>query len=169
MRHVFLIGGRASGKTTLGRLLAERLGAEFADTDERVVQALGMSIADYVSREGWEAFRDRETEALEAVCAEPPLVVACGGGLVLRPRNRELLRTGLTIYLHAPAGVLAARLAADPNEAQRPSLTGKGLLEEIGEVLAAREPLYREAACVVLDADAEPGELLTRAEAAARF
>ncbi|MGE4292169.1 MAG: shikimate kinase AroL [Desulfovibrio sp.] len=166
MRHVFLIGARASGKTTLGKLLAERLGIGFMDTDDLIVARLGMPIADYVARAGWEAFRDRETEALEEVCGRPPLVVACGGGMVLRPRNRELLRSGLALYLHAPAGVLAARLAADPKEAQRPSLTGKGLLEEVAGILTAREPLYRECANAVLDADADLDELLERATAA---
>jgi shikimate kinase len=168
MRHVYLIGGRACGKTTLGRVLAERLGCGFTDTDDLVVESVGMPIAEYVALEGWEAFRDRETEALERAGAMPPLVVSCGGGMVLRPRNRGILRSGLCVYLHAPAEVLAARLAADPKESQRPSLTGKGLLEEVSEVLATREKLYRECASVVLDADSDPETLLDLALAAIR-
>lgn len=168
MRHVFLIGGRAVGKTTLGRLLAARLDVPFTDTDDVVVEALGMPIAQYVAAEGWEAFRDRETEALRAVCDGAPVVAACGGGIVLRPENRVLLDLGLTLYLHAPVEVLAARLAADPKESQRPSLTGKGLLQEVAEVLATREPLYRACSHVVLEADAPLELLLEQAEAAVR-
>ncbi|MEF2146299.1 MAG: shikimate kinase AroL [Desulfovibrionaceae bacterium] len=159
-RTVFLIGGRASGKTTLGRLLAERLTEPFVDTDDLVVENVGMSIAEYVAQQGWEAFRDRETEALRSVCGGPPLVVACGGGIVLREANRAMLAQGLTIYLHAPAGVLAQRLAADPKEAQRPSLTGKALAEEVAMVLAEREPLYRACAWAVLPSNQEMAELL---------
>lgn len=149
--HVFLIGGRASGKTSLAQALGEALGLGFVDTDELLQQRLGESIAALVEREGWEAFREQETLTLGEVCARAPMVVACGGGIVLREANRELLATGTVLYLRAAPEVLAARLAGDPNEAQRPSLTGQSIADEVREVMAEREPLYQECADVVLD------------------
>ena len=163
MRTVYLIGARASGKTSLGRELARTLGRPFADTDHLFVQLRGVSIADYVAEQGWEAFRDAETEALRAAADPPGAVAACGGGIVLRPANRDILATGLVLYLHAPAEVLARRLGADPLEAQRPSLTGEGIADEVHRVLAQREGLYRDCADAVLDATAPPQEVLQSA------
>ena len=155
---IYLVGPRACGKTTAGRLLAERLGREFVDTDELLVARFGGSIAEFVAAHGWEAFRDEESAVLELLAANAAagaragmLVVSCGGGIVLRSRNREILTAGRTLYLHAAPEVLAARLTADPLEAQRPSLTGKSATEEVREVLASREPRYREVARAVLD------------------
>lgn len=165
-RSVFLIGPRASGKTTLGRALAADLEAGFVDTDALLVQRLGRSVAEFVAARGWEAFRDEETRVLEAVARTPGRVVACGGGIVLRPRNRELLAEGETLYLRADPAVLADRLARDPAEAQRPSLTGRPLLDEIAEVLAARAPLYESCARAVLDASLPLDRLLEAARAA---
>jgi shikimate kinase len=110
-RHVFLVGARASGKTSAARGLASALGLGWTDTDARIQELLGESIAALVEREGWDAFRHRESAALRAVLEEEPMVVACGGGIVLREENRRMLARGLTLYLRAPAEVLAARLA----------------------------------------------------------
>jgi len=149
-RNIFLIGPRACGKTSIGRMLADRLGLDFVDTDHELVASVGMEIADYVAANGWDAFRDKETEILERVAAVSVRVVGCGGGIVLRERNREVLRTGVTLYLKTAPEELARRLMNDPNEAQRPSLTDKGIEEEVREILAQREPLYAGAADVVL-------------------
>jgi shikimate kinase len=149
IKTVFLIGPRACGKTSVGRALAHRLGRTFTDTDHVVMDAMGTTIADYVAAHGWDAFRDRETESLERA-AEGGGVVGCGGGIVLRERNREILKGGVVLYLHASVETLAARLARDPDEAQRPSLTGKPLADEVREVLAQRAPLYEACADIVL-------------------
>jgi len=93
-------------------------------------------------------------------------VVACGGGIVLRPENRALLARGRVLYLCGDAGLLAARLALDPAEAQRPSLTGRPLTEEVAEVLAQRAPLYEGVAHATLDAAQAPAALLDQAVAA---
>lgn len=152
-RNIFLIGPRACGKTSVGRLLAERLGVSFVDTDHELVADVGMEIADYVEANGWDGFRDKETETLGRLAAEGPRVVGCGGGIVLRPANRELLKTGLALYLKAEPEVLAERLMRDPNEAQRPSLTGKSVVDEVREVLAERTHLYEGCADSVLTGD----------------
>jgi shikimate kinase len=167
-KHVFLIGPRACGKTSVGRALARRLGCGFVDTDHAVVTAVGMEIAAYVAQSGWDAFRDRETEALaRAAESSGGAVVGCGGGVVLRQRNREILKTGITLYLEASVETLAARLAQNPNEAQRPSLTGRPIIDEVREILAERAPLYEACADAVLP-EGELDRIVTRAEAEIR-
>lgn len=97
--NIYLIGPRSCGKTSVGRVLAKRLGRRFADTDHIIVQATGMEIADYVGQNDWESFREKESEALQEVASDGGLVVGCGGGVVLREENRSLLAEGVTLYL----------------------------------------------------------------------
>lgn len=152
-RRVYLVGPRASGKTTVGKALAARAGWNFEDTDATVVATAGMTVEQIVEREGWEGFRRRETEALRATLGRDCLVAATGGGMVLADENRRMLREGgLVVYLRGSVELLAGRLARDPLAAQRPSLTGRPIADEVAGVLAAREPLYRECAHAVLDA-----------------
>lgn len=160
---IYLVGPRAAGKTTFGNALARRLGCAYVDTDIHLRETTGESVADIVAREGWEGFRRRESAVLADVTA-PATVIATGGGMVLSSKNRRFMRdNGIVFYLRAPAAVLAARLSAAPNAAQRPSLTGKSIVEEVSEVLAAREALYQDAATHVLDAAAAQEALLAEA------
>ena len=170
---LFLIGPRGSGKTTVGRLVAESLGLPFYDTDDMVMAEAGLSIADIVAAEGWPAFRARESRALaEAVAraagpapahsgrALSGAVVSTGGGMVLDRQNRERMRAaGKVFYLAAPADCLYARLESQNDADRRPSLTGESPLAEITRVLAEREQLYRETAHHRLDASASPDSL----------
>ncbi len=159
----FLVGARGAGKTTLGTSLARRLGCEFFDTDRYMQERDCLTVSEVVEREGWEGFRRREKAALREVLG-PERVVATGGGMVLDPGNRALMREcGVVLYLAAPAAVLASRLARDGNQASRPSLTGKSTLEEVAEVLAARDSLYRETAHHVLDAGRDFDGILAEA------
>lgn len=163
---LFLVGPRACGKTTLARELALRLGWQAADTDQWLLERTGASVADLVRAEGWEGFRRREAAALRAV-ARARTVVATGGGMVLLPENRVFMReTGLVLYLEAPAAVLCERLRRAPEAAQRPSLTGQGLLEEVAAVVRERAPLYRQTAHRSVRADQPLPALL---EAVERF
>ena len=156
---IYLVGARAAGKTTFGGALARQLGCNYVDTDIHLRE----TVADIVAREGWDGFRKRESAVLRAVPA-PGTVIATGGGMVLAEENRRFMReNGIVLYLSAPAEVLASRLQANPNAAQRPTLTGKSIAEEVAEVLAAREPLYRETATHILNAAATPKELLAEA------
>lgn len=166
-QNIFLIGPRACGKTSVGRGLAERLGMVFIDTDHSLVDRVGMEIVDYVEQHGWDGFRDQETETLRQVSSGHGQVVGCGGGIVLRETNRELLKSGLTLYLKGDPEVLAARLANDPSEAQRPSLTGKSIVDEVREVLAERAPLYEGCADAIIT-DGSLDEVVGRAEAEVR-
>ncbi|BFR47643.1 shikimate kinase AroL [Nitratidesulfovibrio sp. HK-II] len=162
-RRVYLVGPRASGKTTVGRALAARAGWSFEDTDATVTATAGMTVEQIVAREGWEGFRRRESDALRATLGRDGLVVATGGGMVLAEDNRRMLREGgLVAYLCGSVELLAARLARDPLAAQRPSLTGRPIAEEVAEVLAARDSLYRECAHAVLDAGDDAQALADR-------
>lgn len=153
---IFMVGARGAGKTTIGKVLAQALGYRFIDTDLFMQQTSQMTVAEVVAREGWNGFRLRESQALQTVTA-PKSVVATGGGAVLASENRVFMRNhGRVIYLRAPAKVLAERLTEDPEDAQRPSLTGKPIIEEILDILASREALYQEVAHHVLDGTQPP-------------
>jgi len=161
---IFLVGPRCCGKTTLAGLLAQRLDLSYRDTDAILTAEADMSVAEIVQREGWEGFRQRESRALIAVCLPtiPGTVVATGGGVVLDPGNRALMRaSGLVIYLDAPAALLSKRLARDQARgASRPSLTGEDPEQELTRILAEREPLYRESAHYSIDASHTPQTVL---------
>ncbi len=152
--RIALIGLRGTGKTTVGRLVAEGLGWLFVDVDEVIEGWVGKSVADLFRDEGEQGFRDRETIALMELCNGPGLrVVATGGGAVLRPGNRKLLsHCRLVAWLTAPPAVLWERLQADPaTAARRPNLTAAGGRAEVEALLATRQPLYRETATHTFD------------------
>ncbi|MBI5968997.1 MAG: shikimate kinase [Deltaproteobacteria bacterium] len=151
--NIVLIGLRGSGKSTVGRGLAARMGREFVDTDDLVEKCLGASIKETVNKKGWSFFRAVEKGVVEDVCHGDHLVIAAGGGAVLDPENvRSLKKNGLVIWLKADRQVLYDRINQDPRTmANRPTLTGKGALEELGEIMAYREPFYEKAADMQLD------------------
>lgn len=146
--HLILIGARGTGKSTVGRALAARLGWAFVDADERIEADAGKSIAEIFSAEGEAGFRDREATVLAELCQREKHVLATGGGVVLRPANRELLKaSGFVAWLTASPEAAFARLQADPTTAsRRPKLTAQGGIEEVRTLMAARAPLYRECA-----------------------
>jgi shikimate kinase len=152
--RVFLVGYRGTGKSTVGPLLAAALGWEFADADDYIEAAAGKSIADIFATEGEAGFRDREAAVLAELCQEDRRVIATGGGAVLRPLNRELLRTaGYVAWLVASPEAAWYRLQADPSTAvRRPALTTGGL-EEVANLMATREPLYRQTAHAAFPTD----------------
>ncbi|WPS27274.1 shikimate kinase AroL [Klebsiella aerogenes] len=153
---IFLIGPRGCGKTTIGHALARALRFQFSDTDHRLQAHEKRTVAEIVQKEGWERFRELETLSLKAVTL-PDTVIATGGGIILAERNRLFMReNGIVIYLQASVNALIERLEAYPQAEQRPTLTGKPVREEVGEVLAQREALYRETAHHTVDATATP-------------
>lgn len=159
---IFLIGARGCGKTTVGQKLAQACQFDFIDTDQILQQRAQRSIADIVADEGWPAFRALETRTLQSVPTSQA-VVATGGGIILAPVNREFLRdNGIVIYLKAPVSVLAGRLELSPEDSQRPTLTGKPVVEEVREILAQRDALYAETAHYVVDAAGEPDEVVAQ-------
>lgn len=150
--HVLLVGMMGSGKTTVGRLLAGRLGRRFFDSDEEVEHATGRTVPEIFASDGEAAFRAEERRALETAVASPaPAVVAVAGGAVLDPRNRALLaRAGTVVWLRAdPATTLAGRVG---DGAGRP-LLGDDPPAALRRLAAERTPLYEDVADVVVDVD----------------
>ena len=150
-----LIGYRGSGKTTIGRKLADRLWQSFVDIDELIVKDAGKSIKDIFEQDGEPAFRDLEEKALRQAVGMSEHVVALGGGSVLRESNRDAIKSSgrKVIYLRCTPAELHKRITADPQTAaMRPSLTHLGgSVEEIEKLLAEREPLYRQVMTAELD------------------
>jgi shikimate kinase len=153
--RLYLIGPRGSGKTTVGRLLAERLGYQFADADIELEARAGKSIADIFAAEGEEGFRRREAALVAELAGLDRHVIPCGGGVVLRPENRALLRTtGFCIWLTGEPATFYARLESDPATAcRRPALTELSEAAEMERIVREREPLYREVAHLTVATD----------------
>ena len=151
--NIVLIGYRGAGKSTVGRRLAALTKKEFVDTDDLVEERHGARISDIVKSWGWEHFRAMEKRIIEEISSGDNLVIAAGGGVVLDPANViSLKRNGLVIWLKADRQVLYKRMDLDPRtKASRPTLTGKGALEELGDIMAAREPFYEKAAEIQFD------------------
>jgi len=145
--------------------VAAGLGCDWCDADAVLEERLGVTIAALVRDRGEQAFRDAEAALLAELLAGFTGVLATGGGAVLRPENRLLLRRlGRPVaWLVAPADVVRARLAADPaTRDRRPALAGRDPLDEVADALTAREPLYREVADTVVDATAAPATVAAR-------
>ena len=149
--RILLIGMMGAGKTTTGRLLADRLGWDYLDSDAEVLRRTGRTVPQIWHGSGEGAFRKEEAAALaEAVSGDRPVVVSVAGGAVLDPGNRALLRrAGLVVWLRAHPSTLAARVGAGEG---RPLLDDDpaGSLERLD---AVRRPVYRELADVVVDVD----------------
>ena len=160
-KNVYLLGMRASGKTTVGKALAEALKCAFVDTDALVVAEAGQEIEAIVAADGWDAFRAMEEAALAKASQLPGKVVATGGGIILSQANRDLMyRTGISFYLAADAGLLIARMLRDPNAAQRPALTPLALHDEVAAVMSEREALYMASMDHMLQAHRSVEELV---------
>ena len=144
------------GKSTVGRILGTRLNRRFVDTDDLLEQRQQASICEIVTSRGWDYFRKVEKNVIEEISAQDHLVVAAGGGVVLDGENvTALKKNGLMVWLKADRQVLHNRMIQDPRTVvQRPPLTGKGVLEELDEVMACRAPFYEEAMEVQLDTSA---------------
>lgn len=166
---IVLIGYRGSGKTTIGRKLADRLRQPFIDTDELVVARAGKNIKAIFEEAGEGGFRELEAAALAEACRPGALILSAGGGVVERVANRDLLRTSghAVVYLRCEAPELLRRIHADPaTSGSRPNLTRLGGgLQEVESMLARREPLYRHAMNTEIDVTRlTPEEAVTRLE-----
>lgn len=157
-RHVFLTGFMATGKSTVGRLLAARLRRPFLDLDDAIEAGAGRSVAEIFEAEGEDGFRRRESAALQRIAAGPAAIVATGGGAACHGDNLALMRgSGLLVALTAPIEVVQARVAAAPDERARPLL--RRPREEIEALYRRRVPVYRQAHACVRTEDAEPALL----------
>ncbi len=157
--NIVLTGYRGAGKTTIGKILAERLGFEYVSTDEEILKITGLKIPEFVERYGWEKFRDVETEVIISLSGEDRKIIDTGGGAILRESNvKALKKNGFVIFLSAPPDVLAKRIM---DSQERPPLKkGKTHWEEVKEVLEERLPFYKKAMDVeVSTAEGKPEEI----------
>lgn len=143
---VILIGFAGTGKTRVGRLLAERLGWDFVDTDERVEEIAGKSIAAIIE-EGEGAFRRLESQALEEACASPKVVIASGGGAIMFEENRQLMaESGIVVCLEAKPRIIYQRLRTlqeqGPDSVVDVLLVGDDPLQRIAFFKEIRQPHY---------------------------
>jgi len=150
--NIILIGYRGSGKSAVGFRLASRMGRRFVDTDDLIESKEG-EISDIVKSRGWDYFRAIEKRIIEDISREDNLVIALGGGAVLDADNVvSLERNGLIIWLKANPEVLRKRMKEDHRTyVSRPTLTGKGTIEELEELMAYRDPFYEKAGKIQLD------------------
>lgn len=140
--NIYLVGMMGAGKTTTGRILAQRLGYGFVDTDAVITEFRQRPIREIFAQEGEAAFRELEQQVLAQVSSYHHLVVATGGGIVLNPMNWSYLRHGIVVWLHVPLAVLCQRLRQDQ---ERPLLQEQPLEERLSELLQARQYLYAQA------------------------
>lgn len=140
-----------AGKSTIGRVLASELNCHFRDTDRVIEDRTGADIPWIFDMEGEAGFRDRETAILQDLCTESDLIIATGGGIILRPENREMMKSaGYVCYLTAPIDQLVERTARDK---KRPLLQVENPRQKIIELLSLRDPLYRDAADFIVSTD----------------
>jgi shikimate kinase len=151
--NIILTGYRCTGKTSTGRRLSARLGRPLFDTDDLIYHRTGKTVEQIVAAGGWPSFRDAERAVIRNLSLLDGGVIATGGGALVDPRNVEYLReNGLFVWLTADAATIAGRLEKDQAGGnKRPSLSGKPAVEEVQEILAQREPIYRSIADLTID------------------
>jgi len=161
---IILTGYRATGKTSVGRLLAERLNFSFLDTDLEIEKRNNCSISEMVGQQGWDFFRKQEKNLLTELCQTQEIVIATGGGAILHENAWAGLRqTALTIWLTASTEVICQRLAEDLATAgQRPSLTGNDILQEVNTVLKERTPLYEAGSDLQINTDIDLKDIVSQ-------
>jgi shikimate kinase len=152
VRPLFLVGNRGTGKTTVAQALAGLLGWPWLDADVLLEERAGRSVRRIFAEDGEKAFRDLESALLVELCGHSQHVIAVGGGVVLRPENRQWLKkSGTVVWLTGDAATLWQRIQADPStNERRPDLTVGGLAE-VEALVQARAPLYAECAGLVVD------------------
>lgn len=150
--NIVLIGYRGTGKSEVGKILAQRLGMEYVSMDARIIEKAGMSVPEIVEKHGWPGFRGLETEVAREYAAQDNLVIDTGGGVIERPENIEALSAnGKIFWLKASVPTIVSRIQGDT---ERPSLTGqKSFTDEVAEVLERRTPIYKSSAHHEIDTD----------------
>lgn len=158
--NLFLVGLPGAGKSTLGRQIARRLGKHFVDADAELERRLGVSIPTIFEIEGEAGFRDREASTLGELVELSDIVLSTGGGAVLRPGNRDRLKSGGTVlYLHAEPDMLYERVRHSRN---RPLLPVGTMMQRLVELYAQRDTLYREIADHIIESDRNEAARIAR-------
>ncbi len=148
MQNIVLVGPMGAGKSTVGRGLATLLKRHFVDSDHEIEKRTGVDIPTIFEFEGEEGFRRRETEMLRELLERENVVLATGGGIVMRPENRELLKQHCVLYLRVP---VAEQHRRTRKSRRRPLLNAsEDPRKRLEELFSLRDPLYREVATIVL-------------------
>ena len=151
--NLYLVGLPGAGKSTLGRQLARRLDKTFVDADAELERKLGVTIPTIFEIEGEASFRDREEAVLADLTTRSGVVLATGGGVVIRSTNRERLKAnGTVIYLHAMPELMRERTRRSRH---RPLLNAADPIARLAELYAARDALYREVASMIIESNRE--------------
>ncbi|MEW8506629.1 MAG: shikimate kinase AroK [Candidatus Thiodiazotropha sp.] len=151
LKNLFLIGPMGAGKTTVGRQLAEYFRMDFVDSDHEIQRRTGVDIPTIFEFEGESGFRQRESTVIDDLTARDGIVLATGGGVVMREENRSLLSSrGMVIYLHCSVRQQFERTHRDKN---RPLLSTPDPLGKLEELMALRDPLYRQTADIVVSTE----------------
>lgn len=159
LNNIFFVGLMGAGKTTIGRLLAKQLGREFYDSDVEIERKTGVKIPLIFELEGEAGFRKRETTAIEELCQLKNIVLATGGGAVLLPENRALLKNnGTVIYLRAKVNDLYQRTRHDRS---RPLLQGGNARQKLERLYHERDPIYTSLADHIVDTGAQSANDIT--------
>jgi shikimate kinase len=150
---IVLIGYRGTGKTSVGKRIAERLDMPFYDTDELIQSKAGKTIREMVDQEGWDAFRQRERAIIKQLPASEDAIIAAGGGAIMDAANRKALKQkGRCVWLTADVTTITKRMRNDrTSDAQRPPLSGDDSEQETIAILEARRPIYQEMADCTID------------------
>ena len=157
--NIFLIGPMGVGKSTIGRQLAHLLNKEFMDTDHEIEKRTGVDIPTIFDIEGEEGFRRREAAILDEMTSGSNLVLATGGGVILREENRRALRRGFVVYLSASLETLIERTRRDKS---RPLLQNTDRQKKIKELMAEREPIYREESDIIVETDGRSAKAVAK-------
>nr|WP_269750859.1 shikimate kinase [Desulfosalsimonas propionicica] len=150
-----MIGYRCTGKTSVGRCLADCLDMAFTDADEIFEHQNKTSISDFVVQNGWEAFRSTEAQILADLSWQTGLVVATGGGVVLRQQNVSAMqKSGIAVWLTARPETIVSRMQADPaTGSRRPAFGSDPVFQEVIKTLDQRTPLYKNACWIEISTD----------------
>ena len=150
--NIVLIGYRGTGKSTVAKILGQRLGRKVLSTDAEIVKDAGQSIPKIVEQFGWDHFRELETQTCRKIQERTNIVIDCGGGLILKEENVKILKGNATFFwLTADVATIVKRISGGT---QRPSLSGtKSFVEEIEDILKERTPKYQAAADQIIPTD----------------
>ncbi len=157
--RIFLIGPMGVGKSTIGRQLASQLHKNFDDTDHEIERRTGVDIPTIFDIEGEEGFRNREVAVMDEFTGKANLVLATGGGVILREENRRALRRGYVVYLSAKIETLVERTRRDKS---RPLLQNTDKQEKLEQLMSERDPVYREEADIIVDTDGRSAKAVAK-------
>jgi len=160
--NIVLIGMRGSGKTTVGKILAKKMGREFIEMDELITRKIGLTIPEIVAKYGWDKFRDIEEEITSEVAGRANIINASGGGVVTRERNiAKLKKSGILVWLTASLDTLLQRLGEDTG--RPPLVKGRTRREDMEITLKERKPFYQKAADLTIDTENKTPEEVSEA------